>query len=32
MVYLLHASSNALQQDAGTGDDGNSRMTYWNST
>lgn len=26
---LLQASRSALQQDAGTGDDGNSRMTYW---
>lgn len=26
---LRHASNNALQQDAGTGDDGNSRRTYW---
>ena len=30
MGNLRHASSKALQQDAGTGDDGNSRRTYWN--
>lgn len=32
MENLRHASSSALQQDAGTGDDGNSRRTYWNNT